>query len=64
MEGGTVLIIGMATATVASAVVQGIFNGVGKQTESQYLDLATKSLLAVTAVTVFAKVIKAIASLG
>jgi hypothetical protein len=58
------LIIGMAVATVASAVTQKIFSSVGKMDEAQYLDLATKSGLTVTALTVFAKVIKAIAGLG
>jgi hypothetical protein len=64
MSSGTIIIIGMATATVASAITQGIFNSVGKQTEAQYLDLATKSGLAVTALTVFIKVIAAIKNLG
>ncbi|HYE12241.1 MAG TPA: hypothetical protein VEF53_18885 [Patescibacteria group bacterium] len=62
MSGGTVVVIGMATATVASAITQGIFTSVGKQIEAQYLDLATKSGLAVTCLTIFAQVIKALSS--
>lgn len=58
------IIIGMAVATVASAIMQKIFTSVGKTDEAQYLDLATKSGLAVTALTVFASVIKAISKLG
>jgi hypothetical protein len=61
---GTKIIIGMAVATVASAIMQGIFSSVGKQTEAQYLDLATKSGLAATAIGVFVKAISAIRSLG
>jgi hypothetical protein len=64
MDGGIIIIIGMASCTVASAVIQGIFNSVGKQTEAQYLDLTTKSGLAITAITIFAKVIKAMSILG
>lgn len=58
------VIVGMAVVTVASAITQKIFTSVGKTDEAQYLDLATKSGLAVTALTVFAKVVKAIISLG
>ncbi len=59
----TGIIIGMATATVASGVTQMIFNSMGKTNEAQMLDLATKSGLVVTALSVFAKVVKAIAGL-
>lgn len=58
------IIIGMAVLTVGSAVTQKIFSSMGKIDEAQYLDLATKSGLAVTALTIFAKVIKALGSLG
>ena len=58
------MIIGMAVATIASAVTQKIFSSVGKMDEAQYLDLATKSGLVVTSLTAFAKVIKAISGLG
>jgi hypothetical protein len=61
---GTGIIIGMAVATVASAVCQGIFSSVGKQTEAQYLDLATKSGLAATAIGIFVKALSALKSLG
>ncbi len=61
---GNTIIIGMAVATVASAVTQKIFSSVGKMDEAQYLDLATKSGLAITALSVFAGVIKAIIKLG
>lgn len=58
------IIIGMAITTVASGVIQKIFSSLGKMDEAQYLDLATKSGLVVTALSVFAKVVKSIASLG
>lgn len=58
------VIIAMAIATVASAVTQKIFTSVGKVDEAQYLDLATKSGLAITALSVFGGVIKAITKLG
>lgn len=61
---GTGIIIAMACLTVGSAVAQGILSSLGKQTESQYLDLATKSGLVITALGVFAQAIKAISSLG
>ena len=61
---GTGIIIGMASATVASAVMQKIFTSVGKSDEAQMLDFATKCGLVVTAVTVFASVVKAIKGLG
>jgi len=61
---GTAIIIGMATLTVGSAVTQKIFSSVGKIDEAAMLDLATKSGLAITALTVFTKVIKVIATLG
>lgn len=61
---GTGVIIGMAVATIASAICQGIFTSVGRQTEAQYMDLATKSGLAATAVGIFVKAISAIRTLG
>ena len=61
---GNTIIIGMATLTVASAVTQKIFSSLGKMDEAQYLDFATKSLLAVTGLSAFAGVIKAITRLG
>lgn len=61
---GTVIIIGMAGATVASAIFQKIMASQGKMDEATYLDLATKSGLAVTAVTIFATLIKAVKGLG
>lgn len=60
----TGVIVGMATATVASAVTQKIFTSVGKMDEAQYLDLATKAGLATTALTIFATFIKSVAKLG
>lgn len=61
---GTGLIVGMSVLTVGSAVAQKIFSSVGKMDEAQYLDMATKSALAVTALTVFARVMQAIGGLG
>lgn len=61
---GTKLVIGMAVATVASGISCGILNSLGKNTEAQYMDMATKSGLAITAVTVFTKFIKALSILG
>ena len=59
----TTIIIGMATCTVASAVLQICLNGAGKQSEAQMVDMATKALIGGTALTAFAKVIKVIATL-
>lgn len=59
----TGIIVGMAVATVVSAVTQGILQAAGKQTEAGYMDLATKSGLAVTALTIFTKFIKTVAGL-
>lgn len=59
----TTIIIGMATTTVASAVLQIVLNGNGKQSEAMMVDSVTKCLLGVTAITTFAKVVKAIATL-
>lgn len=58
------VIIGMATVTVGSAVAQKILAGTGKADEAMYMDLATKSGLAVTALTIFATFVKAVARLG
>lgn len=58
------VIIGMASATVASAVTQKVFSSVGKVDEAQYLDLATKAGLGTTALTIFATFIKTLAGLG
>jgi hypothetical protein len=60
---GTSVIVGMAVATVASAVTQGILQSTGKQTEAGYVDLATKSGMAVTALTIFAKFVKTLSGL-
>ena len=60
----TTIIIGMATVTVASAVTQKVFMSVGKMTEAEYLDLATKAGLGTTSLTIFATFIKAVANLG
>lgn len=57
------VIIGMASATIVSAVTQKIFMSVGKVDEAQYLDLATKAGLATTALTIFSSFIKQVASL-
>ena len=53
------IIIGMATLTVSSAVLQQIMASTGKVTESQFLDTTTKCLLALTSITIFVKLIKA-----
>jgi hypothetical protein len=58
------IIIGMAAITVGSGVAQRIFNSLGKQDEASYLDLATKSGIAVTALSLFAKFISALGKLG
>lgn len=64
MDTGSTVIITMAITTVASGITQGILNSFGKSTESSYINFVTLSLLAVTAITIFGKAIKAIASLG
>jgi hypothetical protein len=61
---GTGIIIGMAGLTVASAITQKILSSVGKMDESSMVDLATKSGLACTALAIFVKFIKVVATLG
>lgn len=58
------IIIGMASVTVGSAVAQKIFTSVGKSDEAQYLDLATKAGLAITALTIFASFLRSMSRLG
>lgn len=55
--GGIATIITMSVATIGSAIAQKILNSLGRQDEAQYLDLAVKCGLAVTALAVFAQVI-------
>lgn len=64
MGSGVILIIGMASITVAAGVTGKILEGLGKTTEAAYLDLATKSGLALTAVGGFVKFIGTLAKLG
>lgn len=59
----TGIIITMTSVTVASAVAQKVFASVGKSDEAQYLDLATKAGMGATALSIFAGLIKAIATL-
>lgn len=59
----TGVIITMSSLTVASAVAQKVFSSVGKVDEAQYLDLATKAGLGATSLSIFASLIKAIATL-
>lgn len=61
---GIGIIIGMASLTVASAVGQHILSSIGKQSEAQWIDLATKCLIIGTAVTAFFKVVTDIKKLG
>ena len=63
MDNGIAIIIGMSVVTVGSGVTQKIFESLGKSSEASYLDLATKSLLAVTALTIFAGVIRTLGTL-
>jgi ABC-type lipoprotein release transport system permease subunit len=58
------MITGMAIGVVASAITQSIMNSFGKQTEAQYVDFATKGAIGITALGVFAKLIKSLVSLG
>lgn len=58
------MIVGMATGVVASAITQSILNSFGKQTEAQYVDFATKGAIGITALGVFARLIKSLVSLG
>lgn len=61
---GTAIIIGMASLTVVSSIAEGVLSSVGKMPEAQYMQIASKSLLIVTCVTLFAKALKALATLG
>lgn len=56
----TKIIIGMASATVASATIQIILKALGKKDESAILDFTTKCLLVGTAATSFAAVTKSL----
>lgn len=58
----TKVIITMTVITVCSGVAQKVFASVGKADEAQYLDLATKAGLGSTALSIFAGLIKTIAS--
>lgn len=64
MNSGVVLIIGMASLTVASGITEKILNSVGKMDAAQYMDISSKSLLALTALTSFVKFIQALKTLG
>lgn len=61
---GTSFIVGMAVAAVASAVTEKILLAAQKPDAAGYLDLTTKSGLAITALTVFTKFIKVLITLG
>ena len=60
----TSVIIGMAVATVASAITEKILEACGKQNAAMYLQIATVSGLAVTALSIFAKFVKQLSTLG
>jgi hypothetical protein len=54
---GVATIITMGVATIASAITQKILISVGRSDEAQYLDLAVKCGLAITALTIFGQVV-------
>lgn len=58
------VIVSMAIGAVASAVTQGILKSFGRETEAQYVDFATKGAIGITALGVFAKLLKTLMSLG
>ena len=58
------VIVTMASITVGSAIAQAILSSSGKVDEAKFLDVATKSGLAGTAIMVFASFIKSLRSLG
>lgn len=58
------IIITMAVITVGSAVTEKILEAAGKNQAAQYMNLATISGLAGTALTIFAGAIKALRLLG
>lgn len=60
MGTGNAIIIGMGVLAIGAGVVGSILGSVGKMTEAQYLDLASKSMLATTAIGCFAKFISTI----
>lgn len=57
-------IVGMGSLGVVSSYVQGILTGQGRQTESTYVDLGTKSALIITSATLFVKAVKTLMQLG
>jgi hypothetical protein len=61
---GIGVIVGMVTVTVGSAIGEKILASMQKVDESAMLSLATKSGMAITAITIFAKAVKALLSLG
>lgn len=58
------MIIGMTTLTVGSAVAQKVLTASGKSDAAQYMEIATISGLAITALTVFTSFIKTLGKMG
>jgi hypothetical protein len=64
MGSGVILVIGMASVTVAGGITEKILNSIGKIDAAQYMDIAVKSGLAITAITTFVKVIQSLKTLA
>lgn len=62
---GTIaVVIGMTVASVGSSIAQKLLTGAGKGDEAIMVDLTVKSALVVTALTQFARAMKALGMLG
>jgi len=51
------VIVTMIAIAVGSSVGQSILNSQGKQSEAQYVDLAAKSIISATALSLFGKLL-------
>lgn len=58
------VIVTMAIVTVASSVTERIMEATGKHNIAEYLNMATVSGMAATALTIFASAVKALRMLG
>lgn len=61
---GTGIIIGMASLTVGSMVLEAILKKGGRIDEASYVSMTTTALMGITALTTFVKLVKVIKSLG
>jgi hypothetical protein len=58
------IIIGMASVTIGSMLLEGVLNKAGKMEEAKYVGMTTNAGIGITAITTFITLIKALKSLG